>query len=130
MQIVNYFRAKYLHSSNAAFSLAMKNNKYISFAEKITSVKNENMHCEIINTHSSLRKEVLTKGKILKYEHLLENISKIKPQPYKNPDILNYSNHLPRLTVIKYNGNDHEYFLPYNNQPKGITITTAKESLI
>ncbi len=52
MQIVNYFRAKYLHSSNAAFSLAMKNNKYISFAEKIISVKNENMHCEIIHTHS------------------------------------------------------------------------------
>lgn len=130
MQIVNYFRAKYLHSSNAAFSLAMKNNKYISFAEKIISVKNENMHCEIINTHSSLRKEVLTKGKTLKYEHLLENISKIKPQPYQNSDVLNYSNHLPRLAVIKYNGNDHEYFLPYNNQPKDITITTAKESLV
>ncbi|MBA4823977.1 hypothetical protein H2241_24040 [Pantoea ananatis] len=130
MQIVNYFRAKYLHSSNAAFSLAIKNNKYISFAEKIISVKNENMHCKLINTHSSLRKEVLTKGKILKHEHLLESILKIKPQSYQNHELLNYSNHLPRLAVIKYNENDHEYFLPYNNQPKSITITTAKESLV
>lgn len=130
MQIVNYFRAKYLHSSNAAFSLAIKNNKYISFAEKIISVKNENMHCKLINTHSSLRKEVLTKGKILKHEHLLESILKIKPQCYQNHELLNYSNHLPRLAVIKYNENDHEYFLPYNNQPKSITITTAKESLV
>ncbi|MDX6019765.1 hypothetical protein SIL08_05610 [Scandinavium sp. V105_16] len=130
MQIVNYFRAKCLHSSNAAFSLAMKNNKYISFAEKIISVKNENKHCDLINTHSSLRKEVLTEGKILKYEHLLEKISKIKPQPYQNSDVLNYSNHLPRMAVVKYNRNDHVYFLPYNNQPKGIAITTAKESLV
>ncbi|CNF37846.1 hypothetical protein [Yersinia kristensenii] len=130
MQIVNYFRAKVLHSSNAAFSLAMKNNKYISFAGKIISVKNEKVHCVLINTHSSLREEVLTKDKILKYEHLLENISKIKPQAYQNSDVLNYSNHLPRLAVIKSNGNDHEYFSPYNNQPKGITITTAKERLV
>lgn len=130
MQIVNYFRAKVLHSANAAFSLAMQNNKYISFAEKIISVKNENVHCDLINTHSSLRKEFLTKSKIIKYEHLLESISKIKPQSYQNSDILNYSNHLPRMAVIKINGNDHECFLPYNNQPKGITITAAKESLV
>lgn len=108
----------------------MKNNKHISFAEKIISVKNENIHCKLINTLSSLREEVLTKGKILKYEHLLGNISKIKPQPYQNSDVLNYSNHLPRLAVIKYNGNDQEYFLSYNNQPKGITITTVKEILV
>ncbi|WP_242456657.1 hypothetical protein [Pantoea agglomerans] len=78
MKIVNYFRAKVLHSSNAAFSLAMKNNKYISFAEKIISVKNENAHCDLINTHSSLRKEVLTMNKTLKYDNLLKNIFKNK----------------------------------------------------
>lgn len=130
MQIVNYFRAKFLHSSNAAFSLAMENNKYISFAEKIISVKNENAHCALINTHSSLRKEVLTMNKTLKYESFLKNIAKIKPQVYQKFDILNYSNHLPRLTVIKINGNDHEYFLPYNNKTKGITITTTKENFV
>lgn len=130
MQIVNYFRAKVLHSSNAAFSLAMKNDKYISFAEKIISVKNEKSHCAFINTHSSLRKEVLTMNKIVKYENFLKNISKIEPQTYKNYDILTYSHHTPRLAVIKSNGNDHEYFLPYNNQPKCITITTAKENLV
>lgn len=130
MQIVNYFRAKVLHSSNAALSLAMKNNKYISFAEKIISVKNDNAHCALINTHSSLRKEALTMNKILKYENSLKYISKIKPQANQNSDMLNYSNHFPRLAVIKINGNDHEYFLPYNNLLKGITITTAKESLV
>lgn len=130
MQIVNYFRAKVLHSSNAALSLAIKNNKHISFAEKIISVKNDNAHCYLINTHSSLLKEVLTMNKILKYENSLKIISKIKPQANQNPDILNYSNHLPRLAVMKSNGNDHEYFLPYNNRPKYITITAAKESLV
>ncbi len=130
MKIVNYFRARVLQSSNAAFSLAMKKDKYISFSEKIISVKNESAHCALINTHSSLSKEVLIMNKILKYENFLENISKIKSQAYKNSDILNYSNHLPRLAVTKTNGNDHEYFLPYNNQPKIITITAAKERLV
>lgn len=130
MQIVNYFRVKFLHSSNAAFSLAMKNNKYISFAEKIISIKNEKACCVLINTQPSLRKEVLTMNKILKYEDLLEKISKINSPTNKNPEILNYSNHLPRLSVIKTNRNDHEYFLPYNNQPKSIIITTTEERII
>jgi len=130
MQIVNYVHAKVLHSSNAAFSLAMKDNKYSSFAEKIISVKNENAHCALINAHSSLRKEVLTMNKISKYEGFLKNISEIKPQDCQNSGISNYSDRLPRLAVIKINGNDHEYFLPYNNQPKSVTITTAKERLV
>ena len=130
MQIVNNFRAKVLHSSNAAFSLAMKNNKYIPFAEKIISVKNENAHFALSNTHSSPRKEVLTTQKILKYEDLLNSISKIKSRAYQNSAILNYNNHLPRLAVMKINGNDHGYLLPYNNPPKGIIITAANESLV
>jgi len=87
MQIVNYFRAKVLHSSNAAFSLAMKNDKYISFAKNIISIKNENAYCDLINTHSSKRKEVLTMIKISKHENLLKTLSKIEPQYYQSYDI-------------------------------------------
>ncbi|MCX8963519.1 hypothetical protein EHW66_00370 [Erwinia psidii] len=130
MQIINHFRAKVLHSSSAAFSLAMKNNKYISFAEKIISVKNENMHRNLINNNDSLKKEVLAKSNIFKYELFLGKLSKIKQQSYQRTDILNYNNCLPRLTVVKVNGDDHEYFLPYNNEPKNIIITDTKESLI
>ena len=121
--------AAMLQCCNAAFSLAMKNNKYNLFAEKIISVKNENACRVLINTRSSLTKdltkEVLTMNRILKFENLLNNISKTKPQAYQNSDILNYSSHLPRLAVKKTDENYHGYFLPYNNQRKVITITAA-----
>lgn len=130
MQIVNHFRAKILHSSNAAFSLAMKNNKYLSFAEKIISAKNENAHCNLIKTHSDQKKEILINSKVFKYQNFLECFSKINTQPQKNSGLLGFSNFLPRLNVVKTNRNDHEYFLPYNNQPKGMIITAAKETSI
>ncbi|MCT2385536.1 hypothetical protein [Erwinia pyrifoliae] len=136
VQIVNYLRAKMLHSSKAAFSLAIKNNTYLSFAEKIISAKNERTHCDLIKTHSDLTKEILTNNKTLKYESFLENLSEIKSQHHKKHELelehklLDYSKLLPRLNVIKTKGNKHEYVLPYNNQQKGIIITAVKESLI
>ncbi|WP_130835729.1 hypothetical protein [[Erwinia] mediterraneensis] len=127
MQIVKYFQAKVLHSSRAAFNLAMENNKYLSFAEKIISVKNENAHHSLIKTHTDLKKGILPYSKIVKYDIYLGCISKVKHQDCQRNELLGYSNLLPRLEVIKNNGNDHVYFLPYNNKPKNITITAFKE---
>ncbi|ADP10732.1 hypothetical protein EJP617_10510 [Erwinia sp. Ejp617] len=127
-----------LHSSNAAFSLAKKNNTYISFAEKIISAKNERIHFVIIKKHSDLKKTTLTDNKALKYERLLEDLSEIKSQHHKNHEheheyeyeLIDYSKLLPRLNVIKTKGNNHEYVPPYSNQQKGIIITAVKKSLI
>lgn len=130
MQIVNYLRANLLHSSDAAFNLAMKNNEYLPFAEKLIAVKNEHAHCDLIKTFSDPKKYVLTNSKIEKYERFLKQLSDIQAQAKAESDILAYNNHLPRLNVIERNSNQHEYFLPYNNQPGNITIIAAKESFI
>lgn len=123
MQIVNYLRAKCFNSSDAAFSLAMKNNKYIPLAEKIILIKNVNMEY-ILKTNFSLRKEVLIECKVLKYNHLLKGISKIKLQP--DPCFGTLGCKIPRVKLNKVNGNVREYFPPVQ-QSANITIPTAKE---
>lgn len=82
MQAVDFFRASVLNSSSSAFYLAVDNNKYIGFARKVISVKNENAHCRLISLHNDYRECVKVEKKIEKYEallYMLENVYGIPP---------------------------------------------------
>jgi len=116
MQIVNYFCARVLNSSDAAFSLAMKNNNYLAFAEKLISVKNTKVGCDLRNMPTSFSKEVFMKNKKHKYETLLKHIEETKSPSYVKYEILNYDPHIPRAKIIKQSESDHVYSIPFKNK--------------
>ncbi|WP_224553447.1 hypothetical protein [Pectobacterium versatile] len=138
MKIVNYLRANIFRSSSAAFELAMENSKYQSFAEKIISVKNEFLCCELINTNSNLKKEILIKSKIYKYENFLNELSIKKSMTSVinqktgmnialNANVPNFTNDSlkPKMKETKLN-EQPAYFLA----PDRVIITFGKENLI
>lgn len=103
MQIVNYFRARVFHSSNAAANLAINNEKHTELAERIVSVKMSSAQCDLMNLHLDPIKKFQQHCKILKYTYILKSVSLIKkPFPETTNRASNdYLNNLPELKMSK-----------------------------
>lgn len=153
MQIINYVRARVFNSSYAALDLARHNPKYSEFAKKIVSLKQSNADCDLKVSHSDAKKYSELKYKLNKYGFVLRQLSSITnrfnvalPDNINNRrehsqitnsaakttkvGLHNYANNLPRLKVEKINGNNYEYFSPYNNKPSKFIITQINEKPI
>ncbi|WP_261640649.1 hypothetical protein [Erwinia mallotivora] len=130
MSFITFIKATICHSSSAAFSLAQKDTKYTDFAMNLISVKHQNAVCDLINTHSDIKKENKIKAKINKYERLLDALLLRSPETAQKKTISDFNSPLPRLTVDRKNANDHQYFLPGDYQPKLLSIRTVEERLI
>ncbi|MFC0140669.1 hypothetical protein ACFFJN_11600 [Erwinia mallotivora] len=130
MSVITCIKANIFHSSSAAFSLALKDPKNINLATRLITVKNQNAHCDLIKAHSDLTREIQINSRINKYQGFLDALLLRSPETSQKKDISDFNNSLPRLTSVSKNANDHQYFLPYDDQLQLVSYTSTNESLI
>ncbi|MCS3432995.1 hypothetical protein [Klebsiella sp. BIGb0407] len=93
MQIVDFFRAAVLKSSDSAFRLALDSDENINFARTIISAKNKGAHTRLtklkpkeINFHYTLMKTKKYDAFLMMIDYLEKNNSEVTMSRYDNGD--------------------------------------------